>query len=56
MKQYQKALDAYNHGIEIDPDDAEAYEGRAQAYKALGQSARAQQDREKAKQLKVKEN
>lgn len=44
MKRYQKALDAYDHAIKIDPDDAEAYEGRVQAYKALGESARTQQD------------
>ena len=56
MKQYQKALDAYNRAIEIDPEDAEAYEGRGEVYKALGQSAKAQQDRQKAKQLKAKES
>jgi tetratricopeptide (TPR) repeat protein len=56
MKQFQKALDAYNHAIAIDPDDAEAYEGRAEVYKALGQSAKAQQDRQKAKRLTAKES
>ena len=56
MKQYQKALDAYTHAIEIEPEDVEAYEGRAEVYKALGQTAKAQQDREKAKQLKAKQS
>lgn len=52
MKEYHKAIDAYNKGLEIDPSNAELLDGRQKTYVAI-QSApdeerirRAQQDPE----------
>jgi tetratricopeptide (TPR) repeat protein len=56
MKQYQRALDAYTRAIGLQPDDSDAYAGRAEVYKALGQSAKAEEDQQKADQLNAKGN
>ena len=46
-----EGIDCATHAIAIDPYDAELYHWRADAYDALGDTPRAQSDRDKAHRL-----
>ena len=49
---YRKALSDYNEAVRLQPDWAESYENRANAYDNLGKSSEAAQDRKKAEELR----
>jgi hypothetical protein len=49
----REAERAYSHAIELNPDDAEAYEGRAAAHEQLGQRQQAAADRAHAAYLRA---
>lgn len=51
LGRYKEAVTSYNKAIKLKPDDADLYRRRAEAYDALGQSDKAERDREKHKQL-----
>jgi serine/threonine protein kinase len=51
LKQYGEAISDYTEAIRLKPDYAEAYNDRADAYDKLGDSASANQDRKRAKEL-----
>ena len=48
---YQKAIEQYDHAIRLDPEYANAYYNRGNAYGAMGKSAEAARDFAKAKEL-----
>ena len=48
---YPRAIADYDEAIRLDPNNASAYELRAQAYEQLGDSAKAAQDWKKARGL-----
>ncbi len=50
-----EAVAAFSEAIRIDPDDAEAYLVRGEAYEKLGEKAKAAADRKKAKELEAEE-
>lgn len=49
----REAERAYTHAIELNPDESEAYEGRAAAYEQLGQRQQATSDRAHAAYLRA---
>jgi Flp pilus assembly protein TadD len=49
---YRRALSYFTESIRLQPDWAEHYENRANAYDNLGKSSEAAQDRKKAKELR----
>ncbi|MCL2526820.1 MAG: tetratricopeptide repeat protein [Defluviitaleaceae bacterium] len=51
QKDYEKAIECYNHKIEKEPDDPHPYVSRGMAYKKLKRYARAKKDYEKALEL-----
>ena len=48
LGQYQRAIQAYDKAIQLDPDDAKAYNNRGFAYHNLSQEAEAYADKAKA--------
>lgn len=52
LKQYNEAISDFSQAIRLKPDLASAYEGRAYSYEALGNTAKAAQDTEKARELR----
>ncbi len=49
---YPRAIADYDESIRLEPNNASAYELRAQAYERIGDSANAAQDWKKAKELR----
>jgi len=48
LGQYQRAIQDYDKAIQVDPDHVKAYTNRGNAYKNLGQKAKANADFGKA--------
>jgi tetratricopeptide (TPR) repeat protein len=53
LGQYERAIQSYNEAIRLDPEYATTYYNRGNAFKALGNSIKAEQDLAKAKELGV---
>ena len=53
MKEGEKAIEDYSKAIELDPEDADAYKIRGEAYAELGQQDAAEADFCKADDLKA---
>jgi tetratricopeptide (TPR) repeat protein len=49
LKEYDKAIADYTKAMELDPENADYYDERAEVYDMLGNSSKAQQDRKKGK-------
>src|SRR5262245_45721105 len=52
-EEFHKADADYSQAIRLEPKLAPAYEGRAQAYRAIGETTKAVQDERKALELKA---
>jgi Tfp pilus assembly protein PilF len=46
-------MDAFDEAIRIDPEHADAYEARGEAYLKMGETAKAEADCKKAEQLRM---
>ena len=53
--EYGEAIKDYSKAIELDPDDADVWNDRGDAYTKLGNEAKAKADYLKAEELKAKE-
>ena len=51
MKRYKEAVTSFNKTIKLDPGFVKAYKYRADAYEALGQTAKAERDKETYKAM-----
>jgi tetratricopeptide (TPR) repeat protein len=54
LGQYQKAIADFTEAIRLNPKYANAYQNRAAAYRALGQTAQADEDLAKAVALSTR--
>lgn len=52
-KSFYQAIDDYNKAILLNPNNKNAYKNRADAFEKIGEKAKAQLDREKAKALET---
>src|ERR1043166_6649657 len=55
-KQFKLAEGDYTKAIELEPNNPDSYSGRAALYEAMGENAKAQEDRDRAARLTPKKN